>query len=483
MPRGIPVGTLAIGESGAVNAAILAASCLASCADYPHIEEALRAFRQAQTDAVAEFPVDETSPSSSSSHTAKTTESERVFDVSKEQVNKACKQTLGRALPTGSVVGIMGGGQLAKMIITAATQLGYRTHVYCPDPHSPAFQVTDRKTVAPYLDKAALQMFAAEVDVITYEFENIPLETVQFLATMRPVRPDPSVLAVCQNRVKEKSFVNETLVGCSCPETMEATTIFAEVSNVEQLKAQTVRLGLPVVLKTNEGGYDGKGQVIIRHEDEVEAAWGKLARGGSSSPLILEKFVEFQTEVSMIVARSEDGTVSTFPLVENFHQNHILKRSVIPPFSSSASSTNSINKAQLEKTSEAASSIVRRLAEGFQLVGVVCVEMFLMADGKLLVNEMAPRPHNSGHWTIEACETSQFAQLVRAICGLPLGGTRLLLPASSSAEGRVEMINLLGKEVEEAMDLLRDNVNAHVHIYGKNEAKEGRKMGHVTFLY
>lgn len=291
---------------------------------------------------------------------------------------------------------------------------------------------------------------------MTYEFENIDASAVEYLAAQVPVRPDPKALRVCQDRVAEKRFVNSLNI---------RTAPFAPVANPAELRDAVRTIGLPAVLKSNTLGYDGKGQVKITQDTNLDEAWRTVTRTGSASA-VLEGFVEFQREVSVIVARGVDGRDAAFPVVENEHRDHILYRTTVPA------------RAGLSEAAQAhAVDIARRIAAGLELVGVLAVEMFVVEKGKeveILVNELAPRPHNSGHWTIEGSATSQFEQLVRAACGLPLG--------SIGKVARCEMTNLIGKEIEGWAEYVAQE-NVHLHVYGKHEAREGRKMGHVTKIF
>ncbi len=352
-------------------------------------------------------------------------------------------------LVPGSVIGILGGGQLGRMLAMAAAQLGYRSHVFCPDAKFPADQVTGLVTRAEYGDQAALRSFAGSVDVVTYEFENIPVETVEFLSTNVPVYPSAKVLEISQDRLHEKDFVNQLGI---------ATADYAGVSSLEEARVALEKLGCPAVLKTRRLGYDGKGQVMIRTPEELEAAWQKL----NSDQLILEGFVSFDKEISVIAARGRDGEIRCFTPAENRHKNHILDTSIAPA---------RIDEA-LHKEAVAIGS---RMIEALNYVGVMAVELFVSTDApRLRVNEIAPRVHNSGHWTLEACATSQFEQHIRAICGLPLGGVELY--------GQAVMTNLIGEDIRDYEQLMQDPA-ANVHHYGKIEARPGRKMGHVTRLY
>ncbi len=356
--------------------------------------------------------------------------------------------SLAPPLPPGSTIGILGGGQLGRMTAMAAAQLGYRTHVLTPDADAPASHVATATTRGAYADPAALEAFAADIDVVTYEFENVPIEPVLWLAERRPVRPGPRVLRVCQDRLREKDFLNRIGV---------PTTRYRGVTSFAMLGAAVADIGMPAVLKTTRLGYDGHGQAKIASAADLANAWRQMGSGVG----ILEAFVDFAYEASVIVARGPDGAMACFPPAENRHANHILKVSRVPSPMSPA-------------TLAEADRIARLIAESLDLVGLLCIELFVLADGSLVANELAPRPHNSGHWTLDACVTSQFEQTVRAIAGLPLGSTERLADA--------EMENLLGDEVLQAPALLADP-RAKLHLYGKAEARPGRKMGHVTRLF
>ena len=359
-----------------------------------------------------------------------------------------------QCLAPGAVIGILGGGQLGRMTALDAARLGYRSHVYCPEADAPAAQVTDRSTRAAYDDRAALEAFARAVDVITYEFENIPLATAETVAAVAPLRPSAGVLSICQHRLKEKDF---------CREAGVPTARYAEIRGPEELARMQRDLGGPGVLKTATLGYDGKGQVAIAPDGDPAAAWAEMTGSAVGSPDalgILEAFVDFRMEVSVIVARGLDGACRSYPAVENQHRNHILDQTIVPARIPTA-------------VADRAEGIARHLAERLELVGLLAVEMFVTQDDEVLVNELAPRPHNSGHWTLDACMTSQFEQLVRAIAGLPLGPTERLADAT--------MKNLLGDEVERWPELLAEP-GSKLHLYGKAEARPGRKMGHVTRL-
>ena len=335
------------------------------------------------------------------------------------------------------------------MTALAAARLGYRTHVYCPDADAPATQVTPRVTIAPYEDESALAAFAAAVDAITIEFENIPLAAAEFLAARAPFHPDPAILAICQNRLREKEF---------CRKIGVPTASYAAVRDAAALGAAARELGRPCVLKTAEMGYDGKGQATIAADTDLAAAWAELARTVTDAGAILERYVDFRLEISVIVARGRDGARQTYVPVENQHKNHILDQTIVPARVPA-------------KVVDKAEGIARHMAAEIGLVGLLAIEMFVTGDGDVLVNELAPRPHNSGHWTLDACVTSQFEQLVRAVAGLPLGSTEALADAV--------MKNLIGPDVAGAQAQLREP-RAKLHLYGKTETRPGRKMGHVT---
>jgi 5-(carboxyamino)imidazole ribonucleotide synthase len=351
------------------------------------------------------------------------------------------------SLAPGAVIGIVGGGQLGRMIALAAARLGFRCHILTPEADAPALQVSDLATVAAYDDAQALARFAAAVDVVTIEFENLPVEPLRSLARIRPVRPAPDVLAVCQDRLLERAFLERS----GAP-----VAPHAAIRSAAELRAGLERLGTRCVLKTTRFGYDGKGQLALAAGADPDAAWARLG----TETALLEAFVDFEREISVITARGEDGARMSFVPVENRHRDHILQRTIAPaPIPA--------------RLADEARALAERIAERLQLVGLLAVEMFVTRDGRLLVNELAPRPHNSGHWTIDACATSQFEQLVRAVCGLPLGETAALYEAT--------MDNLLGEEVDRWRDILMEP-GARLHLYGKREVRPGRKLGHVTRL-
>lgn len=350
-------------------------------------------------------------------------------------------------LPPGSTIGIIGGGQLGRMAALAAASLGYRVHVFCPEKDSPTEQVVAAATVAEYTDLAALEAFARSVDVVTFEFENIPAESVRLLASLVPVRPSWRVLEVAQDRIAEKRFFKSIGI---------ATAPWAEVSSAAALRDAVGLLGRPSVLKTTRMGYDGKGQVKITADTDLDQAWASL--GGSEA--VLEGFIDFAGEISVIVARGADGGWAAFDPAWNVHANHILDTTTIPA---------PIPQALADEAMEAA----HKVAEALDLVGLLAVELFVTKDGGLLANEMAPRPHNSGHWTIDACVTDQFEQFIRAVCALPLG--------SPQRHSDAVMKNLIGDDVNAWREILGEP-GAKLHLYGKAEARSGRKMGHVTRL-
>ena len=353
-----------------------------------------------------------------------------------------------RPVPPGGTIGILGGGQLGRMLALEAARLGLRTHILCPDPDNPAAQVSAEAILASYEDEAALKAFADRVNVVTYEFENIPVATVECLMAHVPVRPGAHALRLTQDRLEEKTFLRG--LGLE-------TAPFADVSGPAILMEARARLGCPAVLKTRRFGYDGKGQARIEVDTEPKAAWSAIG----ARPAVLEGFVRFEREVSVVAARGLDGAVACYDPVENTHRDHILHTSRVPA-------------AIMSETAEAAVDIAGRILEALDYVGVLAVEFFVLADGRLLVNEIAPRVHNSGHWTLDACAVSQFEQHVRAVCGWPL--------AAPLRHSDAVMTNLIGDEVENWEDLAR-RAGAALHLYDKGEPRPGRKMGHWTRLY
>ncbi|MEK9672866.1 MAG: 5-(carboxyamino)imidazole ribonucleotide synthase [Rhodospirillaceae bacterium] len=350
-------------------------------------------------------------------------------------------------LPPGSTIGIMGGGQLGQMTSQAASRLGYKCHIFTPETDAPGSQVSAATTVADYEDRKALKSFAEACDVITFEFENVPAESAEYLAGHALVRPGAHCLAIAQDRLKEKDFVNKTA----------PTTAYRRVASAADLAKAADEIGRPAVLKTSRMGYDGKGQVLIAPDCDYDAAWAEMGAAEG----ILEAFVDLKLEISVITARAPHGGWVTYPAVENRHVNHILDTTIAPARIAPA-------------LAEEAVAIAHDIANALDLVGLLAVEMFVTRDRRVLVNELAPRPHNSGHWTMDACATSQFEQFVRAVCGLPLG--------SVECHHDAIMKNLIGDDVHAWPDLMADP-GARLHLYGKAEARPGRKMGHVNRLY
>ncbi|HEX5182458.1 MAG TPA: 5-(carboxyamino)imidazole ribonucleotide synthase [Allosphingosinicella sp.] len=352
-------------------------------------------------------------------------------------------------IPPGSTIGIVGGGQLGRMLAIAAARLGYKCHIYAPDAAPPAAEVSAFFTRGSWDDEAALARFGRSVDVATYEFENIAAVPLAALAAEAPLFPPRAALEAAQDRLVEKSFIRE--LGGRPP-------AFAPVDDLPGLEAALAEIGTPAVLKTRRFGYDGKGQARIADRSGAAEAWD-IVRG---APSILEAFIHFEAEFSILLCRGRDGMTSTWPVPENRHRHGMLDRSIVP-------AGEAVRRARAE-----AEALARRVADALDHVGVLALEFFATADGPLF-NEMAPRVHNSGHWTIEGAVTSQFENHVRAICGLPLGDTGL-------AGSRVEMVNLIGDEAGEWEGILSDPA-AHLHLYGKAEVRPGRKMGHVTRVW
>ncbi len=354
----------------------------------------------------------------------------------------------------GSTLGVLGGGQLGRMFAIAARRMGYRVHTFSPDDDTPTGQVADLEICAAYEDLDAVGKFAREVDVVTFEFENVPTATATAAANFAPVHPGGDVLHITQHRLREKTFLRKH----GFP-----ITDFEPVRSLEDLRQAVKRLGMPAILKTAGWGYDGKGQIEIRSPLDVDSAWEKL----QTTEAVLEAFVDFEKEVSVMAARGMDGQFAHWGLIENDHHHHILDTSFAPAAVSP----------QIEAE---AVEIARGVLDQLKVVGVLCVEFFLRKDGKLIVNELAPRPHNSGHLTFDASVTSQFEQQARAVCGLPLGSTELLRPAA--------MANLLGdlwlrngRAIEpDWIAALATSNDMKLHLYGKAEPRVGRKMGHLT---
>jgi 5-(carboxyamino)imidazole ribonucleotide synthase len=354
-------------------------------------------------------------------------------------------------IPPGSTIGVLGGGQLGRMFAMAARRLGYRVHTLAPEDDTPTGQIADVEINASYDDVDAVSAFAKRVQVVTFEFENVPAAAAAAAEAHAIVRPNGRALAIAQHRIREKTFLAQHGI---------PTVPFAAVHREADLLAAVARIGCPAVLKTAEFGYDGKGQVRIATPGTAMAAWDGLGRAES----ILEAFVDLEREISVIGARGVDGAVVCFDPVENSHRNHILDVSVSPAGVS-------------QHTARLAEDVTRTVMDALDYVGLLCIEFFVARDGRLLVNELAPRPHNSGHLTFDACRTSQFEQQLRAICGLPLGSPEQLLPAA--------MANLLGdlwSQGEPQWDAALQFPAAKLHLYGKTSPRPGRKMGHITVL-
>ncbi len=352
------------------------------------------------------------------------------------------------ALPPNASVGIIGGGQLGRMSALAAARLGYRCHILTPEPDSPASQVSAFTTLGDYEDPAALRAFADAVDVITFEFENVSAAGLDLLASLRAVHPSPGILRISQDRVAEKSFLADAGV---------PTASWRAVGSLADLHGAVQALGLPAVLKTTRLGYDGKGQAVLRHADDLAPAWDAL----DPKPLVLEGFVDYTCEISAIVARGADGAGSIYDVMENRHRGGILDLTLAPARIAPATATE-------------AQRVAWRIADRLALIGVLTVEMFVR-DGRVLVNEIAPRPHNSGHWTIDGCPCSQFEMHVRAVTGLPLP------PGRRHADA--VMKNLVGPAEAALWPDIVATPGLIPHLYGKAEARPGRKMGHVTRLF
>jgi 5-(carboxyamino)imidazole ribonucleotide synthase len=349
----------------------------------------------------------------------------------------------------GATLGVLGSGQLGRMFTIAARRMGYRVHTFSPDQDTPTGQVADREITAPYEDLDALRAFARDVSVVTFEFENVPSDAVHALDDLVPVRPSGAALYTAQQRGREKTFLSQR----GFP-----TVPFARASTQEELHEGVARIGTPVVIKSAAFGYDGKGQHKITRPGEAERVWTAL-KGGE---VLVEKFVSLQAEISVIAARGLDGMVVEYPPFENRHSNHILDVTTAPALIPAPVAVR-------------AREIARAILAAMDYVGLLCVEFFVTTDGNLLVNELAPRPHNSGHLTFDAAVTSQFEQQVRAICGLPLGSTELLKPAA--------MANLLGDlwaEGEPNWAAACRFPDVKLHLYGKTQPRPGRKMGHLT---
>lgn len=356
-----------------------------------------------------------------------------------------------KQIKPGSTIGILGGGQLGRMIALAGRAMGYRFVTMDPTEDAPCGQTADRQIVAGYDDVQAAMQLAAASDVISYEFENVDAQVAEVLESQAYVPQGSRLLRITQNRIREKTSIRELGI---------PVAPFRVVASLEDLQTAVRELGLPAVMKTATGGYDGKGQWVIRSEAELAEAYETLSKAGTE--LIVEQFVPFQLELSVIAARNPAGELAVFPTAENVHQDNILHLSIVPARVS-------------EDVRKRAEEIARTIVEKLDVIGLIAVEMFLTADGQLYVNELAPRPHNSGHFTMDACVTSQFEQHVRAVCNLPLGSTQLLSP--------VVMVNILGEHLQPVLDRIdRLPDSAKLHLYGKAESKVKRKMGHINVL-
>jgi len=358
-------------------------------------------------------------------------------------MTEGSSDSANKALPPGATIGILGGGQLGRMLALAGLRLGLKTHIYNTSADCPAASAAAQLTVGEFEDTDAVTAFAKSCDAVTYEFENVPAKTAQAAAGAAPLRPNARALDVSQDRLVEKTFLSDHL-GLD-------VAGFEDIASVFDLRRAVKRLGLPCVLKTRRFGYDGKGQVIIRSESEIDAAWETLA----PAPSILEAFVAFTREVSIVAARGIDGQIAAYPLTENVHVNHILKTSTAPA----------------NKDDGSAARMAGSILERLDYVGVMGVEFFQMEDGQLIVNEIAPRVHNSGHWTQDAGCTDQFEQHMRAVAGWPLG--------DAVPRHKVMMTNLIGDEVK-AWETLAQHAGTFLHLYGKSDIRKGRKMGHIN---
>ncbi|MDP5277080.1 5-(carboxyamino)imidazole ribonucleotide synthase [Chengkuizengella axinellae] len=357
----------------------------------------------------------------------------------------------------GSTIGILGGGQLGRMMTLAGRQMGYRFITLDPVEDAPCAQVADEQIVAGYDDYQAAEKLAERADVITYEFENVNASVADMLSEKSYVPQGSQLLYTTQHRLREKRAIEDASV---------PVAPYAEIKSEQDLVDAVQRFGTPCVLKTAVGGYDGKGQWVIRSTEEISDAYNTLRK--ANTDLVLEQFIRFEKELSVVAARNKEGQVSTFPVAENIHIDNILHTTIVP--------------ARIDqKVQDRAKKLAKNIAETLDVVGLIAVEMFYTSDGKLYVNELAPRPHNSGHYTMDACKTSQFEQHIRAICNLPLESSELICP--------VVMVNILGEHVDPLLKWMEENhqnanqdVIIKVHLYGKKEAKEKRKMGHINLL-
>ena len=351
---------------------------------------------------------------------------------------------MSNPLPQGANIGILGGGQLGRMLAVAASRLGLKAHIFEPGANPPAGQVADQVTTASYEDEAALHRFAQSVDVITYEFENIPTSALDILEQIRPIHPGRQALAISQDRLSEKEFL--TGLGLK-------VAPYANVTSAAEAEAAAQSIGTPSILKTRRMGYDGKGQVRLKNVSDMEQAWQAM----QGAPSVLEGFINFSHEVSVIAARTSDGQVACYDPGENVHREGILHSTTVPATLSAAQRMDAV-------------LLAGQILNALDYVGVMGVELFVTAGG-LIVNEIAPRVHNSGHWTQNGCDICQFEQHIRAVVGWPLG--------DGSRHSDIRMENLIGADMDRVPELRK--TNAALHLYGKSEVKPGRKMGHVNF--
>ena len=354
----------------------------------------------------------------------------------------------------GSTIGILGGGQLGRFLSLSASKLGYKTFIFCPDVKNPASQISNFHTYNSYDDKKALKRFSQYVDVVTFEFENVPVSSLEYLENYTVVRPKPNILEIAQDRVKEKTFFNQ--IGSK-------TTEWLPVNDINDLRDKIEKIGYPSILKTSRSGYDGKGQCVIRSKQDIVKSWNKLFNKeiiskSDSSLAIIEKVVDFECEISVIVSRDLSGNVFAFEPTENVHKNQILVKSLTP-----ANIPEKIKKEAIQEAKKAAFEI--------DLVGIMALEMFVVRNKEILINEMAPRPHNSGHWTIDACSPDQFTQQIKCICGL--------ISNQPVRHSDATMVNLLGNDINKIEKHLTLE-NTHIYSYGKETSLPKRKMGHVT---
>lgn len=358
-------------------------------------------------------------------------------------------------IPPGSTIGILGGGQLGRMLVLAGRAMGYRFHIFEPAGSSPAGMVADKEINAPYSDQKALKLFADQVDVITLEFENIPIEALNYLSAIKPVLPNGQALHICQHRQREKDFLKQNGLPC---------VPFEYADSPDSLAQALRKIGFPCVIKTAAFGYDGKGQIKLNSLEKAsdpEMFWRQLNR---PQRVVVEEWIEHKGEFSVVCARKADGMKQTFPMAENIHVNHILHASIVP--------------ARIDNTIRSVGeTLAKKVADALNVVGLIAIEFFLHKEGHLIINEMAPRPHNSGHYTMDGCVTSQFEQHIRAVTNLPFGSPEL--------HSTAVMINLLGdlwKNGDPDWSALLSNPSVKLHLYDKGESRPGRKMGHFCVL-